>query len=253
MLIFDFDGVLVDSIDEITVTAYNVAAGKLVTRLEDLPGSVPRRFRMNRFHVQPIGDVVPLMRWCIQNDPLGPDVILTRKEYQAILDQEAVPLMERTNGFFTKRKHFVEKDVRQWLALNGPFQPLWGELKKHAVKDVILLTHKNRSAALHLCRYFGLMLEEQNVYAGDDGVMKIDNLNRIHHRFNDAPYEFVDDSLRNLRQLDNRFNDTTPFLRPILAAWGYIGPEDEDTARSLGYSVFSQMDLIELMRRRLSA
>jgi hypothetical protein len=147
----------------------------------------------------------------------------------------------------------VEKDEAQWLALNGPFQPIWDELKQYASENVILLTNKNRSAALHLCRYFGLLLKNENVYSGDDGVTKIDNLNSIHQRFQDAPYDFIDDSLRNLRELDRHFNETGCFLRLILASWGYTGPEDEHDARALGYSVFSQKDLIDLMNRRFSS
>jgi len=253
MLIFDFDGVLVNSIDEITVTAYNITTDRLVTRLEDLPGTVPSRFQKNRFYVQPIGDVVPLMRWCIQNDHLDPDYILTREEYQLILQQETVPLIDRVNNFFSTRKRFVERDEARWLALNGPFQPIWGAFKEYSSENVILLTNKNRAAALHLCRYFGFMLKEENVYSGDDGITKIDNLNSIHQRFDDAPYDFIDDSLRNLRELDIHFNKKEPFLRLILASWGYTGPTDEDTARSLGYAVFSQNDLIDLIRRRLSS
>ena len=250
MLIFDFDGVLVNSIDEITVTAYNVVTGQLIMRLDDLPVNVPKRFQKNRFHVQSIGDVVPLMRWCIQNDQIAPDYILTRREYQNILELETVPLMDRVNLFFATRQTFVEKDEAQWLALNGPFQPTWDELKTSGSDNLILLTNKNRGAVLRLCRYFGLMLAEPNIYSGDDGVTKIDNLNSIHQRFNHAPYDFIDDSLRNLRELDMHFNKAEPFLRLILADWGYTGPEDEETARSLGYRVFSQIDLIDLVHRR---
>jgi hypothetical protein len=37
MLILDFDGVLINSIDEVTLTVYNAATGKLVTTLAALP------------------------------------------------------------------------------------------------------------------------------------------------------------------------------------------------------------------------
>ena len=88
-------------------------------------------------------------------------------------------------------------------------------------------------------------------YSGDKGVTKIENLNAIHQRFNDAPYDFIDDSLRNLSDLDMQFNQTRTFLRLILASWGYIGPDDERAARSLGYSVFLQEDLIAVLGQRI--
>ena len=37
MLIFDYDGVLLDSVREIAVTAYNMLKGTIVTRLDQLP------------------------------------------------------------------------------------------------------------------------------------------------------------------------------------------------------------------------
>ena len=58
MLIFDFDGVLLDSIREIVVTAYNMARGTLVTRLDQLPQNALELFLRNRFHVQPIENPV---------------------------------------------------------------------------------------------------------------------------------------------------------------------------------------------------
>lgn len=53
MLIFDFDGVLIDSLDEVILTVYNTATGQQVTRLTDLAQPLVELFRRNRFHVQP--------------------------------------------------------------------------------------------------------------------------------------------------------------------------------------------------------
>jgi hypothetical protein len=53
MLILDFDGVLINSIDEVTLTVYNAATGKLVTTLAALPKvstqpfSCPAHWRCN--------------------------------------------------------------------------------------------------------------------------------------------------------------------------------------------------------------
>ena len=61
MLIFDFDGVLVNSLDEVVLTAYNAATDSLVTSLEQVPADLEQLFKRNRFHVQPIGDAIGLM------------------------------------------------------------------------------------------------------------------------------------------------------------------------------------------------
>lgn len=244
MLIFDFDGVLMNSMDEIVVTAYNAATGKLATSLEELPDKLPRMFRRNRFHVQPIGDAPPLMRWCLETVSREPDRILSAREYASVIEHADRPVVDRTNRFFAVRERFVRKDRESWLSLHSPSQPIWDELIRRGPESVIILTNKNRTAVLELCRHFGLMVESFNIYSGDEGAAKTDNLKRIFNRLGEGPHTFIDDSVKNLAELDEAFNRETPRLKLILAAWGYLGPTDESTAESLGFPVFSQIDLI---------
>lgn len=251
MLIFDFDGVLMDSIDEITVTAYNAATGQMVFGLDAVPEHASRLFRKNRFHVQSIGDTIPLMQSFLRDDGPNPDRVLSPGEYRWIVQEEKKPLSDRVDLFFLTRKVFIEKNEEEWISLNAPFEPIWSELKRSSA-DPVLLTNKNKEAVLRLCRRFGYPLPEENIFSGDTGRSKIDNLCQIHRRFDCAPYVFVDDSLKNLRDLERHFNQDRPerpFLRPILARWGYIGPQDEEAARAHRYSVFTQQDLVDLLHR----
>ena len=250
MLIFDFDGVIINSLDEITVTAHNVVTGRLETTLSALSGDVIRLFQRNRFHVQGIGDVVTLMGWCIENDSGDADYIMTPEEYEKLRGSAEIPLTERTRRFFAARKSFVDADRESWLSLNAPFPKIWNALKKIPVSQIIILTTKNREAVLELCKYFGYALLDHNIYSGDHGVLKTENLTAIHERFKAGFYTFIDDSLSNLKELDQHFNtDDSGFLRLILAAWGYIGPEDIKTAEALGYDVFSQEDFVGYLQQ----
>ena len=52
MVIFDFDGVLMDSVGEVALTTYNAATGRLCASLAEMPPGVAALFRRNRFHVQ---------------------------------------------------------------------------------------------------------------------------------------------------------------------------------------------------------
>ena len=250
MLIFDFDGVIVNSLDEITVTAHNVVTGRLDTTLSAISENVIRLFQRNRFHVQGIGDVVTLMGWCIENGSRDPDYIMTPEEYELLRGSTDIPLTERTRRFFATRKSFVDADRERWLSLNAPFPKIWNALRKIPAEKIIILTTKNREAVRELCKYFGYALLDHNIYSGDDGMLKTENLTAIHERFKASPYVFIDDSLSNLKELDQHFNsDDSEFLRLILAAWGYIGPEDIKTAADLGYDVFSQEDFIGYLQQ----
>ena len=253
MLIFDFDGVIINSLDEITVTAHNAVTGRLDTTLRALSSNVIRLFQQNRFHVQGIGDVVTLMKWCKDNDSGDPDYIMSPEAYESLRISAETPLIERTRTFFAARKSFVHKDRERWLALNAPFPKIWNELKKIPVEKIVILTTKNREAVLQLCKFFGYELLDNNIYSGDDGVLKTENLNEIHDRFKAGPYVFIDDSLSNLKELDRHFNTPdSKFLSLILAAWGYIGPEDAEMAAALGYEIHSQEDFISYLKYRFS-
>ena len=250
MLIFDFDGVIINSLDEITVTAHNAVTGRLDTTLSALSPNVIRLFQRNRFHVQGIGDVVTLMKWCKDNDSGDPDYIMSPEAYESLRKSAETPLVERTRTFFAARNSFVHKDRERWLAMNAPFPKIWNELKKIPVEQIVILTTKNREAVLQLCKFFGYELLDNNIYSGDDGVLKTENLNEIHERFKAGPYVFIDDSLSNLKELDWHFNTPdSKFLSLILAAWGYIGPEDAGMAAALGYDIYSQEDFITYLKK----
>ena len=81
MLIFDFDGVLMDSVREVAVTAYNTLKGDiLLSRLDQLPQDALALFLRNRFHLQPIGDAPVLMNWCLEAATVDPGKLLSEEE-----------------------------------------------------------------------------------------------------------------------------------------------------------------------------
>ena len=244
MLIFDFDGVLLNSVVEMSITAYNTVTGGLATSPDDLPGNTAELFVNNRYHVQPAGDAINLMSWCIDNAGLPGDHRLEPKEYLAVRETSNVPLKERTGRFFAARKRLVAQDPVRWASLNTVYQPIWDVLKGQDAEGIVILTNKNREATVTLCHHFGLAVRAGNVYSGDHGTTKIENLLEIHARFGRERYGFVDDSIGNLEELDAYFNRDKPLLELMLAAWGYIGPDDRALARPAGYAICQQTDLI---------
>jgi len=245
MLIFDFDGVLMYSLDEVTVSAYNAVTGRLTTAIEQLPIALVNLFKQNRFHFQPAGDALPLMSWCLDNYQKTPDKILVRVKYQEIIKGATQPLIKRSNQLYAARNRFIQRDKRRWFSMHMPFQPLWNALIERGSQHVIILTNKNCSAVLNLCHYFDLRVPEENIYAGDNGATKITNLNNIFKRFPVVPYCFIDDSLQNLRDLDIHFNAIVKRLSLLLASWGFIGPDDIREAQTYGYPALTQNDLID--------
>jgi FMN phosphatase YigB (HAD superfamily) len=247
MLIFDFDGVLINSLAEVTTTVYNATTGKRIASPADLPPALVGLFQRNRYHVQPIGDAVLLMKWCLIHYPNKSKKILNPQEYEAIISGAADPATDRTRRIYETRMDFVTRDPQHWLALHQPYQPLWGQLLQRKKDRFVILTNKNRDATLRLCRHFGLDIDAGNVYSGDQGVSKVENMRQIQKRFGKLAFEFIDDSVKNLMELDRCFNKDRKTLALLFASWGYTGPDDEKTAQLNGYPVLNQKDLIALL------
>ena len=125
MLIFDFDGVLMDSLPEMAVTAYSTLKGELVTKLDQIPEGALESYFRNRFHIQAIGDAPVLMNWCLETGQSDHEKILSQEEYDSILREIDEPIVQRTTQFFEMRGRFKKKDIDAWLKLNAPVQPLW--------------------------------------------------------------------------------------------------------------------------------
>ena len=239
MLIFDFDGVLMDSVREIAVTAYNMLNDTIITRLNQLPQNALELFLRNRFHVQPIGDAPVLMKWCLETGASEPDKLLTPAEYDEILRRVDEPVAARTTRFFETRNRFKTMDLNAWIALNAPVQPLWRIMTGNPTDNLVLLTNKNLEATISLSNHFGLGISDRNVYSGDNGTTKIENMTRIMQRFRKPSYAFIDDSVKNLREIDVHFNRAKKNIELIFATWGYTGPDDARSAGSLGYQVLT--------------
>jgi FMN phosphatase YigB (HAD superfamily) len=248
MLIFDYDGVLLDSVREIAVTAYNMLQGTIITRLNQLPQNALELFLRNRFHVQPIGDAPVLMKWCLEAGEHEADKLLCSEEYEEIIKQAEEPVAARTTRFFETRNQFKAKDIKAWIELNAPVQPLWGIMIEKPTEEFILLTNKNRDATITLSNHFGLMISDDNIYSGDHGTTKIENMMQIIQRFNKPAYVFIDDSVKNLREIDLHFNKGEKLISLIFATWGYTGPDDAQTAKDLRYQVVTIDEFAESMQ-----
>jgi hypothetical protein len=228
-----------DSVREIAVTAYNMLKGTIVTRLDQLPQNALELFFRNRFHVQPIGDAPVLMKWCLEMGESDPDKLLSPGEYDDIIQPVNEPVAARTTRFFEMRNRFKTKNLKAWIELNAPVQPLWQIMMEKPTENLVLLTNKNREATISLSNHFGLMISNDNIYSGDHGTTKIDNMTQIIQRFGKPAYGFIDDSVKNLRELDVHFNREEKIISLIFATWGYTGPDDARTAKDFGYQVVS--------------
>jgi hypothetical protein len=188
------------------------------------------------------------MKWCLEVGESDPDKLLSPGEYEEIIKQVDEPVAARTTRFFATRNRFKTRGLDAWIALNAPVQPLWRIMVENPVENFVLLTNKNREATISLSSHFGLMISDENVYSGDHSTTKIDNMTQIMQRFRQSTYAFIDDSVKNLREIDEHFNKEEKTISLIFATWGYTGPDDARTAKDFGYQVVALDEFIESLQ-----
>ena len=248
MVIFDFDGVLMDSVDEVAVTAFNSVSDSLAYSLEDLPAGYLKLFKENRFAAVSSGDMPLLAEWCKQRAASGRDDKIDEAEFAAIKDASKERPLSRGESFFAAREKLVSADRQAWLDLNSPFEPLWSELRKTDVDELVILTYKNRQAVVTLCHHYQLLIPPENVYSGDGGAAKTENFEKIRRRFSRTRYYFIDDALHNLQALKKYLNGSGN-LELFFAGWGYCGDDDEQRAAAEGFEVFTQETFLRFYRQ----
>ena len=81
-------------------------------------------------------------------------------------------------------------------------------------------------------------------------MTKIENMLRIQERFGRKQFFFIDDSVKNLQELDLYFNTEKKVLTLLLATWGYTGAQDARMAQGYGYEVIQQTDVVRRLDTR---
>jgi len=237
-ILFDFDGVLVDSAFEMMLPAYNAVTGAEVRGHEQLPKGYAESFMLNRPHMRPAGDAIPLAKLSLG---LSEPKQLNDEEWSARIAMDKAPVEARGEQLFSARRRIMADDKRRWLEFNRPYSIIWKALQTQPER-VIILTNKNRMAVEELTSYFGLQIPAERIFTGDGGVTKQQNLKLIEERFGASRYLFLEDSLENLIEV---YAAAPQMIYPVLASWGYLRKSDAERACGLGIEVSSQEQFVE--------
>ena len=242
MLIFDFDGVLIDSVKEVAVIAYNYAVGTTINSLSDLPDGYLELFELNRPRAKGADDMPALGRWCLNALETGNKRLLSAEEFLEVANSETSSPQERRNKFFKTRKELIDLDFEAWIKLSPPYLPLWNSIKKINLEDFVILTHKNTNATIKICHANNVKISRDNIFSGETGISKTEHMNSIFKKFAVNNLTFIDDSLRNLFELKENFSSIK--LELLFPTWGYAAPEDEERAKEAGIKTIDQENFI---------
>lgn len=242
MIIFDFDGVLIDPIQELALVSYNLVSASRLFSIEELPKDYLKLYLRNHHLVVTPKNILDLSLWSVATLESGgnTDSILSREELSsAHLSQKH---SFTAKDFFEVRKWLMEEHSSKWLELNKPFPEIWRATQKLDPNKYFILTNKNRSAVEKICEYYGLKILSSRLFTGETGRTKHQNILELDKlETSDTNYIFVDDAIENLEIL---YPVLPGRIHPVLATWGYNNAEDRLTAQKHGFELASEADFV---------
>lgn len=228
MFITDFDGVIIDGMDEYWWSARRCAI-RLDSRLGTLPDAVPEMFRTLRPHVLG-GWEMPLLAASIGG--LGPSPQAFAAAYGPSLQQAVADLgWDRSvaeEALDEVRTDAVRHARQSWLALHRPYPWMLAFLLRLQAEGTPwrVLTTKSAAFTAELLANHGL--EPEQVHGREDGPKPAVLASLLPSLPPEATVPFVEDRLASLLEV-RQHPDLSP-VRGFLASWGYLLPGDIDRA-----------------------
>lgn len=208
-ILLDFDGVIVDSIDEcfqVSSLAFN-GVGNLVSEQEK------SLFYEYRYLVQPAQNYFLLFRAIkefIQG--VSEDIPKRFQELEKIENEGTLKLFEYT---FFRIREYLQMNEKLWLSSHS-LSDYGKTLQNRELKNYHIVTTKNKRSVELLLSHFNIDIS--SIYDKEDYRLegtKGKVIDGILKKFNYQEAIFVDDSVNHLKTIIN------PNVKPYFADWGY--------------------------------
>ena len=224
MLISDFDGVIVDGMEEYWWSARRAAA-QLLPAGAQLPEAVPEAFRQLRPQVHH-GWEMPLLAAVIAGyaQPLAAFYADYASALAASLQRLAWPQAQLTEALDAVRQQAIASDRQAWLALHRPYPWMLQALQRLESEGLPWAVLTTKSAGFTAELLSSHQLHPQAIYGREDGP-KPEVLQRL--LAEDAcggPWRFLEDRRLTLEAV--RAVPALDAVHCLLVTWGYLRPGD---------------------------
>lgn len=219
LLLWDFDGVIIDSIDECLITSYNAylqyqgLSNGFIYRLDDIPIDIRGEFYRNRKYVRPAGEYYIIYRAA----SLGVKIDNYLK-FEELLKENADSVAKFHNNFYSVRDDFRNSFQQYWFGLHRAYAGIktkWQELNKYF--DFYIVSNKDFKAISLILNYFDLPIQQEKIFSADIALTKkmvIEHILKDTHNAAEKLF-FIDDNYQHLLDI----SDTG--IRLFYASWGY--------------------------------
>ena len=209
MYCLDFDGVIVNSVDECCLTSYNSYFGSLHLDIKFLPQSFVDYFYNCRYLIGPAKYFYLLCKFYEK------DKILTLSDIERSQNMES-DLLKFENSFYENRKK-LKTNLNRWCDYHSIYDEFKCFLKSDTEKFIII-TNKDKTSVKQLALHFSFDNRIIEVFSKEDSLDKRILMQKIKIKYNMyASFIFVDDNRENIIQLNSIKN--VECYQPL---WGYI-------------------------------
>jgi len=245
-LLWDFDGVLFNSLDECLISSYNAYQSfvynktTLISKLDQIPENHQQFYYKYRKHVRPAGEYFIIHYAFERNIELD-----NYSTFTTLLSDNSKLIPEFQSLVFKKREKLKLQNLQQWISLHKPYNgipKIWCSLNEHF--NHYIVSNKDQASILSLMDGFQLNIDKKNVFGGDFSSNKHEIISHLIKTFNIPPEKayFIDDNYHHL----NDVSDTG--INLIYADWGYGDSPKDDVNLA---TVLNPSNLPEMILKRL--
>jgi phosphoglycolate phosphatase-like HAD superfamily hydrolase len=240
LLLLDFDGVIVNSIDECLLTSYNAfqqfenTGVSLTNDLSNIPLLNQKYFISNRSFVKPAAEYYLLHSAFKKNIE-----IINIESYNDLLMFHKDKLLDYQDVFFNERNRLRLINKKKWLRLHSVYNNLeegWGTLSQ--IFNIFIVSNKDKNSIILLMDYFKLPINENRIFGAENGNDKSIIIEDIISKTSINPeyIYFIDDIIDNLKSV-KYLN-----IKLYHAMWGYGNTEENND--SIIEEIYS-MDMLQ--------
>lgn len=229
VLILDFDGVIVDSIDECfqrCVEAYQTINCHFQQSLD-----FQNLFYEYRYLVGPASHFLCLADVLVSELNGDENRLTIEQHFYNLTSSETVEYQKRRaifeHSFFLSRNRSRSSDEALWISQHKIYQQILPILEDYSLDNIYVATMKDEVSAVSLLQYFKIQIPPSNVLGVDFGPNKNVHINSIldRSRVDPAAVTFIDDNAKHL------FEVADLGINLAFASWGYGRAKDCEDPR----------------------
>jgi phosphoglycolate phosphatase-like HAD superfamily hydrolase len=239
LLALDFDGVIVNSIEECLVVGYNslqkhLGPGGFINRLNELEKEQVLASRQMRNFIRHSEDYIYIFYALLRSAS-----IQNQREFDKFLKQYADLKDTFHEVFYLERSRFLEMEQQRWLELNPLYPGIEDFIRNYRCPDrLVIVTTKKAEFVEVTLTAAGIRFPAENLFSADMGLSKSALISEILRSRAIQPQEFyfIDD------QVDTLIKAKPLGINLYLAHWGYTNENQVQLAEQEEIAVLSRAD-----------